>query len=145
MEYEAVIVTLRSREALRVHHELDRFNPLARRGNARIGRRGRPHSQTNRGDSSNNGKQSGFAHLSSPVQFSSKTRSNIPDHGFGRCDGHHEVVDFRPRNGPVFAHACKLGLEGIVSKRKNSPYRSGRFPDWLKMKNPNAARSRRGL
>jgi ATP-dependent DNA ligase len=35
----------------------------------------------------------------------------------------------------VFAHACKLGLEGIVSKRKNSPYRSGRSPDWLKMKN----------
>jgi bifunctional non-homologous end joining protein LigD len=26
--------------------------------------------------------------------------------------------------------------EGIVSKRKGSPYRSGRSPDWLKMKNP---------
>jgi bifunctional non-homologous end joining protein LigD len=36
----------------------------------------------------------------------------------------------------VFRHACKLGLEGIVSKRKASPYRSGRSPDWLKMKNP---------
>src|SRR5919204_1735647 len=35
----------------------------------------------------------------------------------------------------VFRHACKLGLEGIVSKRKESPYRSGRSPDWLKMKN----------
>jgi bifunctional non-homologous end joining protein LigD len=35
----------------------------------------------------------------------------------------------------VFRHACKLGLEGIVSKRKDSPYRSGRSPDWLKMKN----------
>jgi bifunctional non-homologous end joining protein LigD len=40
-------------------------------------------------------------------------------------------------DGPtVFAHACKLGLEGIVSKRKDSAYRSGRSPDWLKMKNP---------
>jgi bifunctional non-homologous end joining protein LigD len=39
---------------------------------------------------------------------------------------------------PVFAHACNMGLEGIVSKRKNSPYRSGRSPDWLKMKNPEA-------
>src|SRR5262245_5325633 len=40
-------------------------------------------------------------------------------------------------DGPtVFAHACKLGLEGIVSKRKDSPYRSGRSSDWLKMKNP---------
>jgi hypothetical protein len=30
-------------------------------------------------------------------------------------------------DGPtVFAHACKLGLEGIVSKRKDSAYRSGR-------------------
>jgi bifunctional non-homologous end joining protein LigD len=35
----------------------------------------------------------------------------------------------------VFRHACKLGLEGIVSKRKDSAYRSGRSPDWLKMKN----------
>src|SRR5262249_24068420 len=32
-------------------------------------------------------------------------------------------------DGPtVFAHACKLGLEGIVSKRKDSAYRSGRPP-----------------
>jgi hypothetical protein len=29
----------------------------------------------------------------------------------------------------VFRHACKLGLEGIVSKRKDSAYRSGRSPD----------------
>jgi ATP-dependent DNA ligase len=36
-------------------------------------------------------------------------------------------------DGPtVFAHACKMGLEGIVSKRKVSPYRSGRSSDWLK-------------
>jgi len=43
-------------------------------------------------------------------------------------------------DGPtVFAHACKMGLEGIVSKRKDSMYRSGRSPDWLKMKNPAAA------
>ena len=35
----------------------------------------------------------------------------------------------------VFAHACKMGLEGIVSKRKSSPYRSGRSPDWVKSKN----------
>jgi bifunctional non-homologous end joining protein LigD len=40
-------------------------------------------------------------------------------------------------DGPtVFAHACKLGLEDIVSKRKDSMYRSGRSPDWLKMKSP---------
>jgi len=42
-------------------------------------------------------------------------------------------------DGPtVFAHACKMGLEGIVSKHKTSTYRSGRSPDWLKSKNPAA-------
>jgi ATP-dependent DNA ligase len=47
-------------------------------------------------------------------------------------------------DGPtVFRHACKLGLEGIVSKRKDSAYRSGRSPDWLKMKNANAAAAKR--
>ena len=34
--------------------------------------------------------------------------------------------------------ACKMGLESIVSKRKDSMYRSGRSPDWLKRKNPAA-------
>jgi bifunctional non-homologous end joining protein LigD len=43
----------------------------------------------------------------------------------------------------VFRHACKLGLEGIVSKRKDSAYRSGRSPDWLKMKNPTCAAVKR--
>jgi bifunctional non-homologous end joining protein LigD len=38
----------------------------------------------------------------------------------------------------VFKHACKLGCEGIVSKRLGSIYRSGRSPLWLKVKNPNA-------
>jgi bifunctional non-homologous end joining protein LigD len=36
----------------------------------------------------------------------------------------------------VFEHAQSLGLEGIVSKRKDSRYVSGRSPYWLKMKNP---------
>ena len=43
----------------------------------------------------------------------------------------------------VFRHACKMGLEGIVSKRLGSRYRSGRSPDWLKMKNPEAPAVRR--
>ena len=36
----------------------------------------------------------------------------------------------------VFRHACKLGLEGIVSKRLTAPYRSGPSRDWIKVKNP---------
>src|SRR5215831_20595366 len=33
------------------------------------------------------------------------------------------------------AHACRLGFEGIVSKRRDAPYRSGRSGTWLKVKN----------
>ena len=36
-----------------------------------------------------------------------------------------------------------MGLEGILSKRKDLPYRSGRSPDWLKMKNPACAAVKR--
>jgi bifunctional non-homologous end joining protein LigD len=43
----------------------------------------------------------------------------------------------------VFRHACQLGLEGIVSKRLGSRYRSGRSPDWLKSKNAAASAVRR--
>ena len=39
----------------------------------------------------------------------------------------------------IFERACMMGLEGIVSKRLNSPYRSGRVKSWLKVKNPKAA------
>jgi ATP-dependent DNA ligase len=40
----------------------------------------------------------------------------------------------------VFRHACKMGLEGIVSKRLTAPYRSGQSRDWLKVKNPDVPR-----
>ena len=43
----------------------------------------------------------------------------------------------------VFEQACRMGLEGIVSKRKGSPYRSGRSQHWLKSKNPNSPAVRR--
>ena len=36
----------------------------------------------------------------------------------------------------IFEHACKLGLEGIVSKRVDMPYRLGPSKSWLKIKNP---------
>jgi bifunctional non-homologous end joining protein LigD len=49
-------------------------------------------------------------------------------------------------DGPlVFEPACKLGLEGIVSKRRDSVYSSGRSPHWIKSKNPNAPAVRREL
>jgi len=36
----------------------------------------------------------------------------------------------------VFRDACKLELEGIVSKRKGSRYLSGHSDSWIKCKNP---------
>jgi bifunctional non-homologous end joining protein LigD len=36
----------------------------------------------------------------------------------------------------VFAHACQLGAEGIVSKRIDSTYRSGPCRVWIKVRNP---------
>ena len=49
----------------------------------------------------------------SPVQFS----SDVTGHG-----------------AKFFKLACRRHLEGIVSKRANAPYRSGRSGDWLKVK-----------
>jgi bifunctional non-homologous end joining protein LigD len=42
----------------------------------------------------------------------------------------------------VYREACKLGCEGIVSKRLGSPYRSGRSPHWVKVKNPASGQAR---
>lgn len=50
-------------------------------------------------------------------------------HGPIRFSGHFDEP------GPVLLqHACRMGLEGIISKRKNAPYRSGRGGDWIKTK-----------
>jgi bifunctional non-homologous end joining protein LigD len=43
----------------------------------------------------------------------------------------------------VFDHACKLGHEGIVAKRKDLPYESGRSKRWLKIKNPDSPAMKR--
>jgi bifunctional non-homologous end joining protein LigD len=44
-------------------------------------------------------------------------------------------VDFLEANGKsVFEHACRMGLEGIVAKRVDAPYRSGRQDSWIKLK-----------
>ncbi len=36
----------------------------------------------------------------------------------------------------MFRHACAMGLEGIVSKRVASRYKSGSCVAWVKVKNP---------
>ena len=40
---------------------------------------------------------------------------------------------------------CKLGLEGIVSKKLDAPYKSGPSKAWLKIKNPNAPAATRAI
>ena len=44
----------------------------------------------------------------------------------------------------MFRHVCRMGLEGIVSKRTDAPYRSGPSKTWLKSKNPASAAGGRG-
>jgi bifunctional non-homologous end joining protein LigD len=42
----------------------------------------------------------------------------------------------RARIGPdLFRAACKMGLEGVVSKHNDQPYRAGRSRNWIKVKN----------
>jgi bifunctional non-homologous end joining protein LigD len=69
-----------------------------------------------------------------PLQVRKATLTSVlAKAGLGvRFNEHLECED----GDAVFRHACKMGLEGIVSKRLGSRYRSGRSPDWLKMKNP---------
>ena len=35
---------------------------------------------------------------------------------------------------PLMTRACRIGLEGVISKRRDAPYKSGRHRDWLKIK-----------
>jgi len=50
-------------------------------------------------------------------------------------DGRIRFSDHLPGDGTtIFRHASRLGLEGIVSKKLSSPYRSGRVTTWVKLK-----------
>jgi ATP-dependent DNA ligase len=60
----------------------------------------------------------------------------------GRAGHGVQLNEHLEAEGPVvFDHACRMGLEGIVSKRKGSSlarYQSGRSWDWVKAKSPEA-------
>src|SRR4051794_30557630 len=47
----------------------------------------------------------------------------------------HETGEIGPR---LFEQACKIGLEGIVSKHRDSSYKAGPSKGWIKVKNPRA-------
>ncbi len=42
------------------------------------------------------------------------------------------VFDAPPED--IVASACRIGLEGVIGKRRGSAYRSRRSPDWIKLK-----------
>jgi ATP-dependent DNA ligase len=60
----------------------------------------------------------------------------LADNDVIRFSGHVEGA----KGAALFRRACAMGLEGIVSKRINAPYRSGPFLGWRKIKCPGYAR-----
>jgi bifunctional non-homologous end joining protein LigD len=45
-----------------------------------------------------------------------------------------ETIDIKEPPELLYLHACELGMEGIVAKRIDAPYRSGRVQTWVKVK-----------
>jgi bifunctional non-homologous end joining protein LigD len=52
----------------------------------------------------------------------------------GRSESLRYSAHFGEDGGLVLRHACRLSLEGIVSKKADAPYRSGRGKSWIKSK-----------
>src|SRR5581483_2543531 len=59
--------------------------------------------------------------------------AELPQDGIVRLSEH-----FETDGATMLRHACGMRLEGIVSKRADAPYRSGRVGDWLKTKCSNS-------
>src|SRR4051812_44008958 len=66
---------------------------------------------------------------SSLEERKAKLREIVPDAGPIRFSRHWVGGGSR-----VFGEACRLGFEGLVSKRRDQPHRPGRSPGWLKSK-----------
>ncbi|EIG56176.1 RNA ligase family protein [Bradyrhizobium sp. WSM1253] len=66
----------------------------------------------------------------------SMRKSNLARLLRGRPDGMF-VAPFEPGaiGADLFGAACRMGLEGLVSKRKDRRYSAGRSKDWIKVKN----------
>jgi ATP-dependent DNA ligase len=60
-------------------------------------------------------------------------------------DGIQYVEHSEGHGGKLFEAMCDLGLEGIVSKRLTSVYRSGPSRTWIKVKNPKAPAATRAI
>ena len=58
-----------------------------------------------------------------------RLRKTLDFHGPMRFTPHRNE-----RGEELFRDACRKGLEGVIAKRADSPYRTGRSRDWLKLK-----------
>jgi bifunctional non-homologous end joining protein LigD len=67
--------------------------------------------------------------LAERKQILERMLDRLPDHEVIRYGQHIET-----EGAPIFDQACKLGAEGIVSKRSDSTYTSGRSKLWIKIK-----------
>jgi ATP-dependent DNA ligase len=57
-----------------------------------------------------------------------------------------QYVEYTEGDGEkMFGAVCRLGLEGIVSKRLTSVYKSGPSKAWIKVKNPKAPATARAI
>jgi ATP-dependent DNA ligase len=66
----------------------------------------------------------------------SMRKTNLAQLLRGRPDGIFVAPFEQGEIGPdLFTAACNMGLEGLVSKRADRPYRGGRSKDWVKIKN----------
>jgi len=66
----------------------------------------------------------------------SKRKTNLERLLRGRSDGIFVNPFEQGAIGPdLLRAACDIGLEGLVSKRGDRPYRGGRSKDWIKVKN----------
>jgi hypothetical protein len=65
---------------------------------------------------------------SSPIQKRKATLAKL-------LRASHEGIAFNQHydcaGAMIYKHVCALGCEGIVSKRRGSPYRSGRVTHWF--------------
>ena len=67
--------------------------------------------------------------LAERKQILQEMLNSLPEHDVIRYSQHIET-----EGAPIFEQACKLGAEGIVSKRSDSAYTSGRSKSWIKIK-----------
>jgi hypothetical protein len=66
----------------------------------------------------------------------SMRKTNLVQLARGRPDGIFVAPFEQGEIGPdLFRAACNMGLEGMVSKRADRPYRAGRCTHWIKVKN----------